>query len=296
MAKAKPQELLPKKRFMNGFNILCRSRHPYQVWADAMELFALSFINQSTRIIYMDEASPQKWKDLWQQREDRYLKTIGKYEPKEQKLFPQMLALLVMAANEKQDEDLLGGIYMELGISNNNAGQFFTPYSVSSLMSSLTIDKAALKQAVKDKGWCTINDCTCGAGATLIASIETCKELFNRLDWRNHVLVYANDVDRVCAYMCYLQMVFHDCAAIVTVSNALTQPEVDYYKEPENVFFTPRYISDVWTMRRLFHGFDMMMKPMHNQTASGASGAAKTNKADKSTVKQNKTPKKANKA
>lgn len=205
-----------------------------------------------------------------------------------------MIALLVMAANEKQDEDLLGGIYMELGISNNNAGQFFTPYSVSSLMSSLTIDKQSLRRAVKEKGWCTINDCTCGAGATLIAGIETCKELFKNLDWRNHVLVFANDIDRVCAYMCYLQLVFHDCAAIVTVSNALTTPEVNYYDEPENVFFTPRYLSDVWTLRRVFHGFDIMMNKIQQYVnASEASGANKATKADKNTGKQNKTPKKA---
>lgn len=56
---------------------------------------------------------------------------------------------------------------MELGLSNDSGGQFFTPYNVCQMMAEMTIGNVVPQ--VKERGYITINDPACGAGATLIA-------------------------------------------------------------------------------------------------------------------------------
>ena len=60
--------------------------------------------------------------------------------------------------------------------------------------------------------------------------------------------------------MCYIQLSLIGVAAIVTISDTLIEPEVDVYKDPQKVLFTPTYLNDIWTMRRFFHGFDLNMR------------------------------------
>ena len=103
----------------------------------------------------------------------------------------------------------------------------------------------------------------------LIAGCEQANREFHRLDWRNHVMCNANDIDIVCCSMCYVQLSLIDVAAIVTQSDALMKACVDWYEEPENVWFTPMYFSEVWTQRRFWHGYDMNM---HENKFSGIRG------------------------
>ena len=70
----------------------------------------------------------------------------------------------------------------------------------------------------------------------------------------------ANDIDRVCVCMCYVQLSLLGAVGIVTQSDALKKASVDFYEEPENVWLTPAYLSDVWTLRRFWHGLDMNMR------------------------------------
>lgn len=247
-----------KKYFIKCFEKLSYNKHSYSAWSDVITLFALSIINPVTRILYC--AEDNKFKKVWDKREERYLQIINTYNKELQQLFPEMFACIVNELDKNPYQDLLGQIYMELQISNKNAGQFFTPYSVCQCMAEMTIEKKVLKQAVKEVGWCTMNDSACGGGATLIAGLEKCNDLFNRLNWQNHVLIYANDIDKICAYMCYIQLSLIGVAAIVTISDTLIEPEVDVYKDPQKVLFTPTYLNDIWTMRRFFHGFDLNMR------------------------------------
>lgn len=47
MRKRREKKENYKKRFMNGFKILCRSKAPYTVWFDCMALFAITLANTS---------------------------------------------------------------------------------------------------------------------------------------------------------------------------------------------------------------------------------------------------------
>ena len=240
-----------KKRFMNGFKMLTHTKSPYQVWSDCMALFAITLANQS--ILPMTKF--EQFKEIWDKREKEYLRIINNYSKKEQKLFPQMFALIVEELEERPNQNLLGELYMMLQISNKNAGQFFTPYSVCELMSGVTINKKQLAKDVHNKGYVIINDCACGAGATLISATEHCKSMFKKLNYQDHVGVVAQDIDILCVQMCYIQLSLHGLSGYVVHGNTLTEPEIT---DLHRIWFTPMWFNNVWTMRRLFHGQDIL--------------------------------------
>lgn len=243
-----------KKRFMNGFQILCRSRHGYTVWSDCMELFAITMSNSV--MVQLKEQEP--FKSIWEERENKYLKVINSYTKKEQRLFPQMLALIVEELEERPNQDLLGELYMMLQISNKNAGQFFTPYSVCEAMSNLTFDRKELGKTVHKKGYASVYDPACGAGATLISASETCKEMFKKYNYQNHVYFVGQDIDITCVHMCYIQLSLHGLAGYVIHDNSLIKPEPVLPDDFEKIWFTPMWFSRVWTMRRFFHNQDIL--------------------------------------
>ena len=267
MAKQKAEQVIPpKQRFVKGFQSLCSNRHQYPVWADLWEMWALTIMNPLTKQLYSGSKELEK---VWQDRENRYLQIIKRYKKSEIETITEMFAAMVQEFERNPWQDFAGQMYMELQISNKNTGQFFTPYSVCGLAAQITSDHESLKQSVKDKGWYCIYDCACGGGAMLIAGCEQANNEFNRLDWRNHVMCNANDIDIVCCCMCYVQLSLIGVAGIVTQSDALKQACVDWYKEPEKVWFTPMYFSEVWSQRRFWHGYDMNM---HENKFSGIRG------------------------
>lgn len=243
------------KRFENGFEILTRSRHGYTVWSDIISLFALSIVNNCTRHYLMND----KLKDVWEERENEYLRIINNYNEKEQKIIPQMFSLLVMEYEQNPYQDLLGSMYMLLGISNKDAGQFFTPFSVCQAMAQTTIDKQSLKRGVKERGYVSINDPSVGGAATLIASAEICDNLFNRLNYKNHVLFVGQDIDVICCRMAYIQLSLLGLAGYILHGNTLTKPEFDFMEDNINIYPTPYYNMDVWQGRILFHNKGMLL-------------------------------------
>lgn len=235
-----------KKRFMNGFNKIVSLTHknPYAVWDDLIHILAITIQNSCTRF-YLDN---DKFKKIWNDREKRYFAIINKYPKEAIKLFPQMFALLVSEYEENPDQDVLGFIYMDLQIQNKNAGQFFTPYNLCKLMADVSIDKKSVKKNVKEHGYITINDSSCGAGATIIAGVNKAKGFFNKLNWQNHILTIAQDVDELCSLMCYVQLSLLPVAGIVFVGNTLTEPVVT---DESRIWRTPLYYSEVWQTRNL---------------------------------------------
>lgn len=241
-----------KQRFIKGFRLLCNSKSPYQVWSDMMLLFATALTNP---VISQFKDINKEFGKIWEQREKNYLDTINKYNKKEQKYFPQLMALLVNELEQNPDQDLLGEIYMLAEISNKNSGQFFTPYDLCDAMAKLSIDRKTLGKQLKENGYVSIADCACGAGATLISASEECKRMFHRLNYQNHVYFVGQDIDITCVHMCLIQLALHGVAGYVIHGNTLTEPVP---KNLEQIWFTPVWFTDVWTMRRLFHGQDIL--------------------------------------
>lgn len=240
-----------KQRFLDGFKILTRTRSLYEVWADAMFIFAVGIANPT--IIPLKQN--KQFNEVWEQRENEYLRIINKYTKKEQKLFPQMLALLIQELEREPNQDLLGELYMQSGISNKYAGQFFTPYNICELMAKLSFDRKEIGKIVHTRGYASVYDCACGAGATLIGAINECKKIFKKLNFQNHVYFVGQDIDKTVANMCYIQLALQGVAGYVVVGNSLTEPVVT---DLHRIWFTPMWFSQVWSFRRLFHGQDLL--------------------------------------
>ena len=156
----------------------------------------------------------------------------------------------------------LGKLYTMLGLCDDGRKQHFTPYSVCAMMAKITLED--IVDQVRRDGFVTINDPCCGAGATLIASANVAKEALAKasLNFQNHILISAQDIDETVALMCYIQLSLLGVAAYIKIDNTLTNP-MSPTDTLENYWFTPMYFSDVWSMRRAVHKLDKLIRDNH---------------------------------
>ena len=139
------------------YNKLCGRYSRYEVWQDMVVMIACSIANAVD-------------KRYFNEREAMYMRVVQKYNKDELAVFPDFFTHIVLGMEENPDCDFLGELYMNLELGNKHAGQFFTPYSVCRLMAECSIQDDLLKEQIEKYGWISINDCACGAGATLVAA------------------------------------------------------------------------------------------------------------------------------
>lgn len=228
----------PRKEFLRVFRQLTYRYRSWDIWHDFIFMFACALSNPVD-------------KSHFDEREALYLQTIKRYSKQEQPLFSELAAHTVMALEKNPEQDFLGSVYTELGLNSREHQQIFTPYHVCELMAEITMENAV--EAVEKEGYITLNDPCCGAGATLIAGIHSARKRLEKanLNYQNHILVAAQDIDMTVALMCYIQLSLLGVAAYVKVGNSLTEPMAED-DSLDNYWFTMMYFSDVWTMRRLF--------------------------------------------
>ena len=133
----------------------------WEIWQDFIIMMAVSIANTFP--------GPHR-----AQREKLYQDHAAKYQVKELDVFAQMAAEVVSALEHNPEQDVLGELFMLLGLSNEWKGQFFTPYNVCRTMAMMTFGPS-LKDSLAEKGWFSVNDPACGAGATLIAMANECR-------------------------------------------------------------------------------------------------------------------------
>lgn len=235
-----------KSLFIKTFRRLTGARPAWEIWSDFITMFADAISNSIDRVHY-------------EGREQQYIKIISKYRKEEQAAFPELLAGVVNALENEPEQDFLGSVYMELELGNHWIGQFFTPYDVCQCMAKITVENTV--EQVKRDGYITLNDCACGAGATLIAGIHEIRRQLSEAgyNWQNHVLVAAQDVDFTTGMMCYIQISLLGCAGYVKIGNTLTDP-IHSGDSKENYWYTPMYFLDVWTMRRQWWALDRLFQ------------------------------------
>lgn len=234
------------KEFVKLFKQLTYRHNAWEAWSDFVTMFACSISNPLDKTHY-DE------------REKLYIKNINKYNKTEQSIFPQLAAMTVMALERNPEQDFLGKIYMDLGLGNKSTSQFFTPYHICELMAAIAMGN--IVDEVKEKGYISINDPTCGAGATLIAGVNEARKKLEKvnMNFQNHVLVVAQDIDFTVAMMCYIQLSLLGVAGYIKVGNSLTEP-ISTDDTTENYWFTPMCFSDVWVTRRVFRKVDSIIR------------------------------------
>ena len=140
------------ENFKNLFYKLSNIYGSYTVFTDFVKMCSIS--------IYNSFANDK-------QMEQEYLRTINLYEKQHQNIFTEMFGELVMMYEESQDiTDILGPFYEKEHLGNNHLGQFFTPSHISDFMAEIALqnDDNTLKEQIKQNGFITMQEPTCGAG------------------------------------------------------------------------------------------------------------------------------------
>ncbi|MDM0015847.1 N-6 DNA methylase [Variovorax sp. J22P168] len=163
-------------------------------------------------------------------REERYLQIVGRYAREEVDRFPRMLATLVdwLACGFA---DCLGELFMSLELADHWKGQFFTPYSIASLMARVTLND--VKEKVQREGFVSICEPACGAGGMVIACADAI--MSEGVNYQQAMHATAIDIDATAAHMAYLQLSLLHVPAIVVHGNSLTLEERAHWVTPAHV-------------------------------------------------------------
>lgn len=100
-------------------------------------------------------------------------------------------------------EDALGPIYMQFGHSKGGLGQFFTPWSIASMMARLQLPPDGALPASRPF---RIADTSCGAGIMLLAAADALPADFLAAAGAEFTGI---DIDPVCAEMTRLNLAIH---------------------------------------------------------------------------------------
>jgi hypothetical protein len=243
-----------RRDFVKLFDKLSYSKGGWRIWQD---------------FIYLSAAALSQPCDHRKEREDEYLRIINSYNKDEQNSLAEMFAVIVQAFEEEKHADILGDLYMQLDMGNKGHGQFFTPFHICHMMAKVTYSGESLQSEIEKKGYISVSDPCCGGGALLIAFAKYCIE--EDVNYQQHIIFSAQDIDPTCAKMCYIQMSLLGMPGYVTIGNSITQPTGGHPLFPQrtklrpdmpdtDVWFTPLWFADIWHYRRLWYGFDEVLK------------------------------------
>lgn len=169
-----------------------------------------------------------------------YMNTAKKYQKEELDRFGELLGITRLAlATEHQD--FLGQCYMRLEISNDRAGQFFTPYDVSLLLARMNLDGA--QQMIDDNGgWFTLLEPACGSGGMVVAAAQVLAE--KQIHRSTAMYFEAVDIDRLCANMTYIQTGLLGLTGVVWHGNSLSMQMQSHRFTPAARLF-PRHTNEM---------------------------------------------------
>jgi hypothetical protein len=141
-------------------------------------------------------------------------------------------------ALEVEPCDLLGQVFHELELSSAERGQFFTPYHLCEAIARLEVrDGEELREKIRQRGFVTVSEPACGAGAMIIAMASVMQK--QGINFQQHMHVTAIDVDSRAVHMAYLQFSLLGIPALIIEGNALTLEERDHW-------YTPFHVMGMW--------------------------------------------------
>lgn len=219
------------------YNSLIGSHQLWELWQDSMTMFALS-ISNTVDGRYRDK------------REAMYMDIAHKYTKEEMQVFPQIFGEIIMQLEAEPEQDLLGDLYMQLDLGSHWHGQFFTPYNLCAMMAKTQLgQKEYTVENVKPISVC---DCACGGGALLISAAHEYKKAIAHtgLNAQHYICLFAQDLSQVSAMMCYVQLSLLGYAAKVKLGDSLMKPLIEE-DNGSDIWYTPMWFSDVWTIRRM---------------------------------------------
>ena len=233
-----------RKNIAKCINFIGRVHDSWTVFNDFLAVAAISISNSCDPYHIF---TSQK---IWNEREQRYLKIIGKYDKREQMLLASMFAELVEELQSycpcKESvhlTDVLGELFHELNFNDAWKGQFFTPQPVCDLMGEMTLD-SDVKNLIAEKKYFTVNEPCCGGGALIYGLANAMNKI--GLNYNKEVLVFANDIDERCVFMTYIQCSLYGIPAVIQQKDSLSgEPLSPPWFTPLFVWYSWRW-SDLW--------------------------------------------------
>lgn len=202
------------KEFKKLFMSTARYHHRYKVWKDFIEMSGIALHN----------AIPmQRCEEL----EKRYMDIVGQYERDDVYAMKDLFQMLPdIFASEIDDH--LGKLFMELEISNDHLGQYFTPFCLSSLCAKLAWDESAMLKG----DYVTLSEPSIGSGGMVLAFAKAMRE--QGYNYQKQLYVHGIDLDPTAAWMCYIQLSLYGIPAEINIGNTLTL-------ELRRAMYTPMY-------------------------------------------------------
>lgn len=221
MQKKKNTPYQEAKQKLAGLLQLVAKKHSLaKVFLDFMEMFALAISNR------IDTAQ-------FERREARYLDIVRAYDKEELDTFAEAMAILVLGlqavAKTGRMQDMLGELYVEIGMNDSYKAQVFTPQHLADLMGHLILADTESQEGAN----LSLYDGTVGSGALVLGYVNA---LIDReICHFTRVTVEAVDIDPVCVHMAYIQLSLYGIAAKVKHGNTITVETFD-------TWYTPMYI------------------------------------------------------
>ena len=152
-------EYRQNKKMITDFLCSNPAYYKHQLFNDWITCMALSISNASAPI----------HDQIWQDREKEFAGIMKKYPEDMREKIEKASAALIVCYSYKFS-DVLGEIYMDAGLGNKHAGQFFTPFTASELMSGILLQDDIDK--VKNGEEINLNEPACGSGGMIIATAK----------------------------------------------------------------------------------------------------------------------------
>jgi hypothetical protein len=228
-SKAKP---FTRQTFIDLFNSIARHKHRYEVFKD---FIFLSMIELHNSIFTKENKS--------QALEQEYIAIVGKYSRAEFDKFCELFSNLIVLM-QAEPTDVIGGLYMELELTNLKNGQFFSPPEISTFMAKILAGDALKNMEDTHKPFIMLSEPACGAGGMVLAFAS---EMMNQgVNPAHKLFVQCIDIDRLAGFMCYLQLSLWGIPAQIIIGDTLTGK----YRES---YYTTMYYVQGWDMRLRIH-------------------------------------------
>lgn len=193
---------------------------PYTIFSDWVKMAAIAIQN----------ACDMFHGELWGKREKQYLECANKYTHDDLIKFCDMFNYLTLAFENNGIYDYLGEIYMRSGAGSKLTGQFFTPFHLSELTSSVALNQFNEEKIIE------INEPSVGGGGMILAAAKVLHD--KGINYQKCLKVTAQDLDWNGVYMAYVQFSLIGIKATVVQGNTLQAPYHTGY-DADKILRTP---------------------------------------------------------
>jgi hypothetical protein len=209
------------------FTRILTSLHPHQRLATTFHDFCRCAAIALAQPFYRSE-----------ELEREYMSIVQRYSSDQCQQFAHLLSVVVMALEDNSQQDFLGEIFAAQNLCNNNKGQFFTPYSIASMMAKISVSEH--EKTICQRGYISVCEPCCGSGVMIIALRQAMIE--STFNPSSQMLVTCIDIDPLCCDMAYIQLSLLGIAATIIHGDALS---MEFHRS----VCTPAYFWNNWEQR-----------------------------------------------